>query len=261
MKFSAIAQIAIAATPVVKGYAITQDGVQCHSGPGADYASVRTYAAKQDISLSCSAQQNDETWYKTSDDCFVSAEHASGATSLGACESSSDDDYASYLLGLRAEDEAAPEAASEEEESATVGQDFAAEAASAVPGPVTNDYPYSGKCSGTDPWAFYKCQCTSFVAFRINKRLGIKFTNQYKGAHWGDAKIWDEAARQSKVRIDNKPVAGCIAQTNAGAGHVAWVTKVDSSVVHIEEYNYVHKKAYSTRQVAKGKFSYIHIKV
>ncbi|KAJ3493964.1 hypothetical protein NLG97_g4388 [Lecanicillium saksenae] len=263
MKFSAIAQIAIAATPVVNGYAIAQDGVQCHSGPGADYASVRTYAAKQDISFSCQAQQNDEAWYKTSDDCFVSAEHASdAATGLEACESSSDDDYASYLLNLRDEDEAVEvDAEADSEEAAAVGQDFAVEAASAIPGPVKNDYPYSGKCSGTDPYHFYRCQCTSFVAFRINKRLGVKFTNRYKGAAWGDAKIWDEAAHKSKVRIDNKPVPGCVAQTNAGPGHVAWVTKVSGDKVTVEEYNYVHKKAYGTRTVAKSKFSYIHIKV
>ncbi|OAQ99912.1 hypothetical protein LLEC1_03232 [Akanthomyces lecanii] len=217
------------------GYAERQDSLPCH---------LRAYAVKQDISLSCQAQQEDETWYKTSDDCFVSAEHVSPASSnLAACApSSDDDDYASFLLQLRAEDGAAT-------------------AAAAIPGPVTNDYPYSGSCSGVDSWAFYKCECTSFVAFRVNKRLGVKFTNQYKGAHWGDAMIWDDAARQSKVRIDGKPVPGCVAQTNAGAGHVAWVTKVSGDTVTVEEYNYVHKKAYGTRTVAKSTFSYIHIKV
>ncbi|OAA77902.1 Cysteine, histidine-dependent amidohydrolase/peptidase [Akanthomyces lecanii RCEF 1005] len=243
MKCSSIAQIAIAAIPVASGFAIRGDGVQCHTGPGADYASLRAYATEQDISLSCQAQLEDETWYKTSDNCFVSAAHVPHApSSLAACDpSSEDDDYTSFLLELRAEDEAA--------------------AAAAIPGPVTNDYPYSGSCSGVDPWAFYKCECTSFVAFRVNKRLGVKFTNQYKGAHWGDAKIWDEAARQTKVRIDSKPVPGCVAQTNAGAGHVAWVTKVSGDKVTVEEYNYVHKKAYGTRTVAKSTFSYIHIKV
>ncbi len=257
MKLSAITQIAITAIPAVRGYAITQDGVQCHSGPGADYASVRTYAAKQDISLSCLAQQADEAWYQTSDHCFVSAEHvpqaaaaAAAAATLAACAPSSDDDYASFLLDLRAEDS---------ESEVLVAE--AAAAAAAIPGPVTNDYPYSGQCGGVDPWAFIKCQCTSFVAFRVNKRLGVKFTNRYKGAAWGDAKIWDEAARQSKVRIDAKPVPGCVAQTNAGPGHVAWVTRVAGDKVTVEEYNYVHKKAYGTRTVAKSTFSYIHIKV
>lgn len=243
MKSLSIAQIAMATIPIASGYAIVGDGVQCHTGPGADYASRHAYAADQDISLSCQAQQEDETWYKTSDNCFIPAKHVPHASSsLAACDASSDDDYASFLLELRAEDEAAA-------------------AAAAIPGPVTNDYPYSGSCSGADPWAFFKCECTSFVAFRVNKRLGVKFTNQYKGAHWGDAKIWDEAARQTKVRIDGKPVPGCVAQTNAGAGHVAWVTKVSGDKVTVEEYNYVHKKAYSTRTVAKSTFSYIHIKV
>ncbi|TQV99357.1 hypothetical protein V2A60_004835 [Cordyceps javanica] len=259
MKLSAVAQIAVAVIPAADGYAINQDGVQCHSGPGADYATIRAFAVRQDISLSCQSLRDDEAWYKTSDGCFVPSTHVPGAADLPSCEESpaSEADYASFLLDLRAEGDEAAEAGPEEAVSAA----DADAAAAAIPGPVTNDYPYSGKCSGVDPWAFYKCQCTSFVAFRINKRLGVKFTNKYKGAAWGDAKIWDEAARQSKVRIDGKPVPGCVAQTNAGPGHVAWVTKVSGDKVTVEEYNYVHKKAYGTRTVAKGTFSYIHIKV
>lgn len=268
MKFFTVSHIALAAIPAVNGYAISTDGVQCHSGPGADYANVHSYATKEDISLSCQTQQNDEVWYKTSGDCFVSAEHVSNAANLATCELSSDDDYASYL-DLRAEDtedagdaedaDTAAEPASDEVAGEAAAEDAAA--AAAIPGPVKNDYPYGGQCGGVDPWAFIKCQCTSFVAFRINKRLGVKFTHRYKGAAWGDAKIWDEAARKSKVRIDNKPVPGCIAQTNAGPGHVAWVTKVSGNKVTVEEFNYVHKKAYGTRTADKSKFSYIHIKV
>lgn len=260
MKFATAAHIAIAASSAVNGYAISQGGVQCHSGPGADYASIHTYATKQDISLSCQSQQ-DETWYKTTDGCFVAAEHVvTRAVELAECEPSADDDYASYLLSLRAEEaDAATDSA--ESEAAPAANDLAAEASSSIPGPVTNDYPYSGNCGGVDPWNFYKCQCTSFVAFRINKRLGIAFTNRYKGHAWGDAKIWDEAAKESKVRMDSTPVPGCVAQTNAGPGHVAWVTKVSGDKVTVEEYNYVHKKAYGTRTVAKSTFKYIHIKV
>lgn len=247
MKLSTVAQAAIAATPVA-GHAIAQD-VECRLGPGADYATARIYASPHPISLTCAAEL-DEPWYQTADACFVSGEHVPPpSTKLPSC-APVDEDYAAFL-DLRSEDATNTEDANQ----------LAAAAATAVPGPVKNDYPYSGKCSGTDPWAFYRCQCTSFVAFRINKRLGVKFTNQYKGHGWGDAKIWDEAARASKVRIDNKPVAGCVAQTNAGAGHVAWVTKVSGDKVSVEEYNYVHKKAYGTRTVAKSTFSYIHIKV
>lgn len=123
-----------------------------------------------------------------------------------------------------------------------------------------NDYPYGGSCSGVDPWNFYKCQCTSFVAYRINDRKGIHFTNQYKGNHWGNANSWDEAARASGVTINSTPKAGAIAQSNAGNyGHVAWVQSVSGSSVTIEEYNYVHTEGYSTRTLAKSTFNYIHL--
>ena len=135
-------------------------------------------------------------------------------------------------------------------------------AARAIPGPQTNDYPYKGHCGGVDPWSFYKCQCTSFVAYRINKRLGIKFTNHYKGHHWGNANTWDEAAKASGVKVNHTPKPGSIAQSNAGsAGHVAWVSKVNGDKVTIEEYNWAKREGYSTRTVAKSKFNYIHVKV
>ncbi|KAJ2659269.1 hypothetical protein IWW48_003606 [Coemansia sp. RSA 1200] len=133
---------------------------------------------------------------------------------------------------------------------------------STVPGPVTDDYPYAGDCDGVDPWLYYKCQCTSFAAWRINKRLGVDFHNKYKGPNWGNANTWDDAARESSVAINSKPVAGCIAQTDAGNyGHVAWVTKVTSTSVTVEEYNYNSPLKYGTRTVPKSAFQYIHIKV
>ncbi|KAJ2403301.1 hypothetical protein GGI23_000006 [Coemansia sp. RSA 2559] len=131
-----------------------------------------------------------------------------------------------------------------------------------IPGPIEDDYPYADNCDGVDPWWYYKCECTSFAAWRINSRLGVKFHNHYKGPNWGNANTWDDAARETKVPINSKPVPGCIAQTNAGKkGHVAWVTKVTSTTVTIEEYNYVHHHKYSTRTLPKSTFNYIHIKV
>ncbi|KAJ2900314.1 hypothetical protein IWW38_000573 [Coemansia aciculifera] len=131
-----------------------------------------------------------------------------------------------------------------------------------IPGPIKDDYPYPGQCDGIDSWHYYKCQCTSFVAWRINSRLGVKFDNYYKGPNWGNGNTWDEAARKTGVTINGTPVPGCVAQTNAGSyGHVAWVAKVSGDSVTVEEYNYVHAKKYSTRTVPKSSFNYIHIKV
>ncbi|KAK7186882.1 hypothetical protein DPSP01_007066 [Paraphaeosphaeria sporulosa] len=126
-----------------------------------------------------------------------------------------------------------------------------------------NDYPYSGKCNGNggvDPWKFYRCQCTSFVAYRLNK-AGVKFTNNYKGEGWHNANTWNEAAKKAGVKVNKTPKVGSVAQTDAGsAGHVAWVTKVGKKTVTIEEYNWNNPEKYGTRTVSKDKFRYIHIK-
>jgi len=55
---------------------------------------------------------------------------------------------------------------------------------------------------------------------------------------------------------------GAVAQTDAGwGGHVAWVESVNANgTVTIEEYNRDNAGHYSERRVAKGSFSYIHIK-
>jgi surface antigen len=130
-----------------------------------------------------------------------------------------------------------------------------------------DDYPYKNSCNTAhdiDPWNFYKCECTSFVAWRINSVLGIKFTNQYKKQHWGNAELWDNAARASGVKINKTPKKNAVAQTDksgSGLGHVAWVKSVskDGKKVTVEEYNY-HKDKYGVRTVDKGEFqNYIHL--
>lgn len=213
---------------------IIGDSVNCRSGPGTSYDIKKTYRKDHDVSITCQTQgtsvNGNSIWHQTSDGCYVAdsyVETGSNGHVKDECDTSPNP------LDKRGK----------------------------IPGPVTNDYPYKNNCGGVDKWRYYKCQCTSFVAWRINERLGIKFTNRYKGASWGDAKTWDEAARRSRVRIDNKPVPGCIAQTNAGPGHVAWVTKVSGNSVTIEEYNWNVKKGYGKRTVPKSKFNYIHIKV
>ena len=88
----------------------------------------------------------------------------------------------------------------------------------------------------------------------------------YKGQHWGNANLWDEAARKSTgVKIDKKPKKNSVAQTDksgSGLGHVAWVKSVsdDGKKVTVEEYNY-KKDKYGTRTVGVGEFEwYIHLK-
>lgn len=124
-----------------------------------------------------------------------------------------------------------------------------------------DDYPYKNSCNtknDVDPWNFYKCECTSFVAWRIND------VKKIKGQHWGNANLWDDAARKSGVKINKTPKKGAVAQTNisgSGLGHVAWVKSVskDGKKVTVEEYNW-KKDKYGVRTVDKGDFQwYIHL--
>ncbi|KAJ2553233.1 hypothetical protein IWW35_001933 [Coemansia sp. RSA 1878] len=209
--------------------------VNCRSTPTTSGKVVKTYTTKDNISLTCQTSgeniKGNTLWGKTTNGCYI-ADYYLKTGSAG------------YVVKKCSGGSTPPPSG---------GQ---------IPGPMMNDYPYSGKCGGVDPWNYYKCQCTSFVAWRINKRLGVKFHNHYKGPNWGNANTWDNAAKATKVPVNNKPVAGCVAQSNAGSyGHVAWVAKVSGNSVTIEEYNWARKEGYGTRTVPKNAFNYIHVKV
>lgn len=236
MKFSSISAYALGlflsgASAVT--YPISGDSVNCRSGPGTSYAVKQSYAKGHKVALSCQTTgtnvNGNNIWDKTSDGCYVADYYVKTGVN-------------GYVTAKCAGTPKPP--------------------SGSIPGPVTNDYPYKSSCGGVDKWKYFKCQCTSFVAWRINERLGVKFHNQYKGTNWGNANTWDEAAKRTGVKVNSTPVPGCIAQSNAGkAGHVAWVTGVSGNNVHIEEFNWVHPEKYGTRTVAKSSFNYIHIKV
>ncbi|KAK4151993.1 CHAP domain-containing protein [Chaetomidium leptoderma] len=222
------------AVSVTSAYPITGSVVNCRSGPGTSYAVKKSYSKGQDIKVSCQTSgtsvEGNNIWDKTQDGCYVA------------------DYYVKTGINGYVTDKC----------SSSGGGG----GGGSIPGPVTDDYPYKGSCGGVDPWNYYKCQCTSFVAFRINKRLGVKFHNKYKGAAWGNANTWDNAAKATGVKVNSTPVPGCVAQSNTGNyGHVAWVTAVNGNKVTIEEYNHGTRERYGKRTVNKGDFNYIHIKV
>lgn len=133
--------------------------------------------------------------------------------------------------------------------------------------PARDDYPYRGATSGVDPWNFYKGQCTSFAAWTVNSRLGIAFSNSYRGVHWGNAINWDNAARSAGISVTGTPKPGDIAVRNSGTyGHVAFVTAVRSDgSFEIDEYNHVTRYTYSHRVATVGTASnqfdsFIHFK-
>ncbi|KAJ2851891.1 hypothetical protein IWW36_000664 [Coemansia brasiliensis] len=269
MKFAAVSSLClIGMVSMSNAYEIYKaTAVNCRSGPGTNYEVIKTYTTEDDISLKCQASgeviKGNTLWDKTTDGCYISDYYLhTGSNGYVAkkckCpapppssnDDGNDDDSSNQDNGNDNSDQ------DNDNDGGSDNGD------SKVPGPVTDDYPYKSDCDGVDKWNYYKCQCTSFAAWRINERLGVKFHNYYKGPNWGNANTWDDAAKETGVPINGKPVPGCIAQTDAGKyGHVAWVTKVSGSTVTVEEYNWATKEGYGTRTVPKNTFKYIHIKV
>lgn len=101
-----------------------------------------------------------------------------------------------------------------------------------------------------DQWLFCRRNCTSYVAYRLN-RAGIPFSNHYKGARWGHARNWDDAARRAGVSTGKAPRVGAVAYWNqpygGGYGHVAWVEGVNSDgSVRTSNWNGLTEKPYSS---------------
>ncbi len=101
-------------------------------------------------------------------------------------------------------------------------------------------YPYKDNCptpSGgnkiVDQWKFYQCECTSYVAHKLNEN-GISFKNDYGGVHWGDASNWKSVAKSIDITTTGTPRVGDVAWFS---NHVAYVEEVNGENVVISEYN------------------------
>ncbi len=135
-----------------------------------------------------------------------------------------------------------------------------------------SECPQVGPSLPADTFNFRKCQCTSYVAHKLNERWGNtspQFTNQYYGLdRWGHAYEWLDRARSSQVEIGvtgardnfvweeskfNAVFVGDVAlweRKGDGAykyGHVAYVEAAGADVygkgvawVTISEYNFVN---------------------
>jgi surface antigen len=136
-----------------------------------------------------------------------------------------------------------------------------------------DDYPSRLKSAPldalVDPWQFYNRECTSWVAWRLNSENNVPFTDYFRGAHWGNASNWKNAAKSLSIPVDNNPTRGAVAWWAAGSagssrGHVAWVQVVGDSSITIEEYNYLHAGFYDTRTISSSSSlwpsGFIHIK-
>ena len=102
---------------------------------------------------------------------------------------------------------------------------------------MRNDYPYpNASWNEVDPWAFYKRECTSFVAYRLNKVMD--FHNTMRGGRFSNAHNWDENARRIGFRVNRRPTRGSVMVRNSGTyGHVAIVAKVRPGRILVEQYN------------------------
>lgn len=134
----------------------------------------------------------------------------------------------------------------------------------------TNTFPFGDgtfPCnSAADPWGFYKYQCVSYVAWKVNEFFGenspylstnsYPFHNYlfgmnqapdcYTGGNFrlSDACYWEPILQNHGVTVNNIPSPGSIAHWQSGMngagtyGHVAYVCSVSGSTICISEYNW-----------------------
>ncbi|KAJ2960810.1 hypothetical protein NQZ79_g3880 [Umbelopsis isabellina] len=223
--------------------------LNCRSRPSASATLVKTYPADADIKISCQTEgqsmEGSPIWDKTQDGCYVADYYVKLFLNWK---------YIAFDTKTGANDYVTGTCGSSGGSSGSNGS---------IPGPVIDDYLYKGQCGPLDPWRYYKCQCTSFVAQRVNKRLGLSFNYSYKGCTFGNANTWYSAAKSCGVTVNSTPVPGSVAVYNGGTyGHVAWVSSVSGDTVHVEEYNFNNPEDYGTRAVSKSSFTgFIHFKV
>ena len=89
----------------------------------------------------------------------------------------------------------------------------------------------SGYTSGRN--LYTSGQCTYYVFDRVGGKIG---------STWGNANNWANAAASAGYTVNNRPSAGAIMQSTAGAyGHVAYVESVNSNgSITVSEMNYGH---------------------
>lgn len=121
-----------------------------------------------------------------------------------------------------------------------------------------------------DPYGFFYRECTSFVAWRMNRDAGKTdpqqpwFKNSMFGGLWGNADNWNQNATALGYKVDQQPTVGAIAQwrdsecANCFNGHVAYVESVNADgTVIVSEYNYSYDHGFDSRTTQAPR--YIHI--
>ena len=136
-------------------------------------------------------------------------------------------------------------------------------------------------CFYKDRWDFAQCQCTSYVAYRLNNPMddpdvggdtdsiyGIPFNNHYLGQRWRNGGQWGAAARRAGIPVDGYPIPGdavyFVNEAVKGSyGHVAYVESVEYDgnmkwkKLHVSEYN-IQRGKYGTRTITRGSTDWLY---
>jgi hypothetical protein len=115
------------------------------------------------------------------------------------------------------------------------------------PWPASPDCDESNVGSGgcvNDGLGFFQGQCVSWVAYRLNQRNGLAFSNWFRGQHWGSAVYWKKVAKGLGYKPDETPAVGAVGWY--ARGHVSYVEEVNSdgsiviSEMNIDGHNGFH---------------------
>ncbi|QQG49603.1 MAG: CHAP domain-containing protein [Candidatus Berkelbacteria bacterium] len=113
----------------------------------------------------------------------------------------------------------------------------------------TGGYPYYNQCGGVDFWLFYKCQCTSYAAWKFLRNTGLVFYNTRPGQ--GSAWNWPALAADQGYTVSGNPQVGDIVSwpkgNNMPYGHVAIVTAVHGGLIDVDEYNWTAAEKFDHR--------------
>ena len=127
-------------------------------------------------------------------------------------------------------------------------------------------------------YGFCQNNCTSYVAYMLNKFYGVAFNNNYGGVRWGNGGNWGNVASSIGIKVDKFPLPGDVAywkynwtgdpaNNKDNYGHVAVVEKVyygsngNPTHVDVTEYNYKYECGFGERlKIPIGDISgFIHI--
>lgn len=86
-----------------------------------------------------------------------------------------------------------------------------------------------------DKWGMYMRECVSYTAWKVDSS-GREMPNW---GGYGNAKQWDDNARNMGIPVDSNPRSGDVAVSNAGRwGHVMYVESVASDgSIYVSDYN------------------------